>query len=364
MTKGYLMLQTGEVFSGDWIGAQQDTTGELVFNTSMTGYQEMMTDPSYAGQILTFCYPMIGNYGVNLHDVESKEIAVSAVIMSDACEEPSHYQSVMTLSEKLAQAGVSGLTNLDTRALVAIIRKHQTVRARIVADPSSITTMSAWKQESTLELVKTVAIPEPETIGSGDLHIVLVDFGYKKSIVNELLEAVCKVTIVPFTTTFEKIALINPDGILISNGPGDPTDLAAYFPFVKRLSEAYPTLGICLGHQLLALAYGGKTKKMPYGHRGSNHPVKELATGKVTITSQNHGYEVIEESIDKKAFHLTHQNVNDQSVEGMIHRSLPILSVQFHPEAHPGPSDAAYIFQEFLQHVKTRREQTCHSVHS
>ncbi|WP_042224454.1 carbamoyl phosphate synthase small subunit [Oceanobacillus manasiensis] len=364
MTKGYLMLQTGEVFSGDWLGAMQDTTGELVFNTSMTGYQEMMTDPSYAGQILTFCYPMIGNYGINLQDVESNHIAVSAVIMNDTCEEPSHYQSVATLSEKLEQAGVSGLTNVDTRALVAIIRKHKTVRARIVSQQSSITTMSFWKQESTQELVKTVAVPEYEEFGTGDLHIVLLDFGYKKSILNELLEAECKVTIVPFFTPFEEIVLLAPDGVLISNGPGDPKDLGAYFPTVKKLSETYPTLGICLGHQLLALAHGGKTKKMPYGHRGGNHPVKDLATGKVTITSQNHGYEVIEDSIPNEAFQLTFRNVNDNSVEGMKHTTLPILSVQFHPEAHPGPSDAAYIFQDFLHQVVTRREQACQGVHS
>ncbi|GAQ18991.1 carbamoyl-phosphate synthase arginine-specific small chain [Oceanobacillus picturae] len=364
MTKGYLMLQTGEVFSGDWIGAKQDTTGELVFNTSMTGYQEMMTDPSYTGQILTFCYPMIGNYGINLHDLESSDIAVSAVIMSDVCEEPSHYQSVATMSEKLAQAGVSGLTNIDTRALVAIIRKHQTVRARIVSQQSSTTSMSSWKQESTIELVRTVTVPEYEVVGMGDIHIVLLDFGYKKSIVDELLAAQCKVTIVPFTTSVEEIALLTPDGILISNGPGDPIELAAYFSTVKLLSERYPTLGICLGHQLLALAYGGKTKKMPYGHRGGNHPVKELTTGKVIITSQNHGYEVVEESINKETFELTFHNVNDNSVEGIKHRSLPIQSVQFHPEAHPGPSDAAYIFQSFFQQVKTRREQACQSVHS
>ncbi|WP_100011336.1 carbamoyl phosphate synthase small subunit [Lentibacillus sediminis] len=353
MTKGYLILETGEEFAGDWIGAEKEITGEVVFNTSMTGYQEMMTDPSYAGQILTFSYPLIGNYGFNDEDNESKAPAVSAVIASDVWDEPSHYQSASSFSVGLKEANIPGLKNVDTRALVAVNRKHQTVRGKIVAAKNNEGPINEWQDKHSLDLVKQVSVEEQETYGNGSHHVVLVDFGYKKSILDALLLEDCKVTIVPFDTSFDAIADLRPDGILLSNGPGDPMEMAEYFPMVKALTENFPTLGICLGHQLLALAYGGKTKKMPFGHRGGNHPVKELLTGKVRMTSQNHGYVVEKDSIDKQAFHVLFQNVNDKSLEGIRHITLPVQSVQFHPEAHPGPSDTEYIFKNFIQQVGT-----------
>ncbi|WP_163971409.1 carbamoyl phosphate synthase small subunit [Oceanobacillus halotolerans] len=356
MTKGYLVLETGETFEGDWIGAEREISGEVVFNTSMTGYQEMLTDPSYTGQLLTFCYPIVGNYGMNKDDVESKHIAVSAVITSDICEEPSHYQSTSSFSEELKQANIPGLQNVDTRSLVNAIRKHQTVKGKLVKEASQST--HRWEYKNSLDLVKHAAVTSIESYGDGTFHVVLVDFGFKKSILDALLQENCKVTIVPYHTSFEDIQAMDPDGVLISNGPGDPMELLAFLPTVKAITKTYPTLGICLGHQLIALAYGGKTKKMPFGHRGSNHPVKDVSTGKVHMTSQNHGYVVLEESIDPQQFQITFRNVNDRTLEGIRHWMLPVQSVQFHPEAHPGPSDTEFIFNHFIQQVILSRGGT------
>lgn len=349
MTKGYLILETGEVFAGDWIGAKKEIAGEVVFNTSMTGYQEMMTDPSYAGQILTFCYPLIGNYGISADNGESDQPAVSAVISSEACDEPSHYESAASFSEELKQAGIPGLTQVDTRALVAAIRKHRTVRGKLVF--SNNDQSGGWGEQPAGALVKGVSVTEPKVFGEGDEHIVLMDFGYKKSILDYLVKQGCTVTVVPYHTTLEEIGHLDPDGVVLSNGPGDPMELEEIFPVIKGLTETYPTLGICLGHQLIALAYGAETEKMPFGHRGGNHPVKDLFTKKVCMTSQNHGYVVKENSLDHAVFEVQFRNVNDQSLEGMRHVHLPVQSVQFHPEAHPGPSDTEYIFTEFIQQV-------------
>ncbi|MGJ9459262.1 carbamoyl phosphate synthase small subunit [Oceanobacillus sp. CF4.6] len=358
MSKGYLILETGEQFEGDWIGAEQEISGEVVFNTSMTGYQEMMTDPSYAGQILTFCYPIIGNYGINDMDDESHKLSVTAVIASDICDEPSHYQSTSSFSEKLKEANISGLKNVDTRSLVAAIRKHKTVVGKIVSEKEKDKEQlsSDWGKMENMDLVNRVSVKSPQTYGNGLYHVVLIDYGYKKSILQALL-AQCKVTVVPYHTSLETIKSMNPNGILLSNGPGDPMELKEYFPVIKALTENYPTLGICLGHQLIALAYGATTKKMPFGHRGANHPVKDLLTGKVRMTSQNHGYVVEENSIDSRDFQVLFRNVNDRSLEGMKHVSKPIQSVQFHPEAHPGPSDTEYIFNAFIQQVVTAAQE-------
>ncbi len=350
MEQGYLTLETGEIFEGILIGAEKDSLGEVVFNTSMTGYQEIITDPSYAGQIITFCYPIIGNYGVNVLDDESIAPALSGVVISDLCETPSHFQSIEKFSEKLKQAGVPGIAGVDTRLLVKTIRSRGTVKGYVSRQKG--TNFCAHEQF----WVEKVSTKEPQFFKNNGPHIVLIDYGYKKSILTALLAENCAVTIVPFDTTFEKIKALNPDGVLLSNGPGDPMALQKWFPEIKMISQYFPTLGICLGHQLIALAYGAKTEKLTYGHRGGNHPVKELTTGKVKITAQNHSYVVMDESIDENVFDVTYRNVNDSSIEGLQHKHYPVQTVQFHPEAHPGPSDTEYILKGFVHQIASLGE--------
>ena len=352
LEKGYLTLETGEVFEGVLIGAEKDSLGEVVFNTSMTGYQEIITDPSYAGQIITFCYPIIGSYGINAIDDESISPALAGVVIGDLCETPSHYQSINKFSEKLKIAGVAGIAEVDTRLLVKTIRSRGTVKGYLGKEKGVILP-SDQKATMWVDKVSTNKIKYFKNSGP---HVVLMDFGYKKSILHALLEENCSVTIVPYTTSFEKIKSLNPDGILLSNGPGDPMQLKAWFPEIKKITQAFPTLGICLGHQLIALSYGAKTTKLAYGHRGGNHPVKELTTGKVKITAQNHSYVVLDESIDQKVFNVTYRNINDRSIEGLQHKLYPIQTVQFHPEAHPGPSDTDYIFKDFVSQIASLGE--------
>jgi carbamoyl-phosphate synthase small subunit len=366
--QGYLILETGEVFEGTLIGMIKDSVGEVVFNTSMTGYQEIITDPSYAGQIITFSYPMIGNYGINQTDDESTKSSLSGVVLGDVCDTPSHYQMIKSFSEKLKQLGVPGISGIDTRLLVKTIRASGTVKGVISREkvyPVKIDLDSNW-----VEKVSTKRIVSYKNIGP---HVVLIDYGYKKSILNALLEEGCSVTIVPFNTSFQQIKALHPDGVLLSNGPGDPMELQPWFLEIKKITQHYPTLGICLGHQLIALAYGAKTSKLAYGHRGANHPVKEIQTGKVNITSQNHGYVVVDESINNNVFHVSYRNVNDESIEGLTHVTLPIQSVQFHPEAHSGPNDTVHIFKNFVNRIKSIGElryaatqrvkkSTCHRV--
>ncbi|WP_310366317.1 carbamoyl phosphate synthase small subunit [Neobacillus drentensis] len=352
MQNGYLTLETGEVFEGVLIGADKDSLGEVVFNTSMTGYQEIITDPSYAGQIITFCYPIIGSYGINAIDNESITPALAGVVIGDLCETPSHYQSVNKFSEKLMQAGVPGIAGIDTRLLVKTIRSRGTVKGYL-SKTKNIDNLGPDNQSFWVDKVSTKKIQYFKNNGP---HVVLMDYGFKKSILNALLDENCAVTIVPYHTPYEKIKALNPDGVLFSNGPGDPMELKKWFPEIKKITQNYPTLGICLGHQLIALAYGAKTEKLAYGHRGGNHPVKELMTGKVKITAQNHGYVVVDESIDNKLFDISYRNVNDRSIEGLKHKNYPIQTVQFHPEAHPGPSDTEYILKDFITQIASMGE--------
>lgn len=352
LEQGYLTLETGEVFEGILIGANKDSLGEVVFNTSMTGYQEIITDPSYAGQIITFCYPIIGNYGINALDDESITPALSGVIISDLCETPSHYQSIHKFSEKLKNAGVPGIAGVDTRLLVKTIRSRGTVKGYLSKSKNA----AFPSQDNTPLWVDKVSTNTIQFYKNKGPHVVLMDYGYKKSILTALLEENCSVTVVPYNTSFEKVRELKPDGVLFSNGPGDPMSLKNWFPEIKKISRHYPSLGICLGHQLIALAYGAKTEKLAYGHRGGNHPVKELITGKVKITAQNHGYVVVDESIDTGVFLVSYRNVNDKSIEGLKHRRYPIQTVQFHPEAHPGPSDTAHILTEFVSQITTAGE--------
>ena len=350
MDKGYLILENGDIYEGSFIGKAGEACGEVVFNTSMTGYQEIVSDPSYAGQIVVFCYPMIGNYGMNSFDFEADTLHLSGVIIGEHCDEPSHFQANQSFSEQLRHFGVAGLAGIDTRSLTKKIRKHGTLKGWI-SDKSFAGKKKEWISDFSSSQVPRVSVKEPEAHGNKGPHVVLVDYGYKKSILDSLLEEGCRVTVVPYNYTYQQISDLNPDALLLSNGPGDPMALAPLFPEIKKMAEALPTLGICLGHQLIALAFGGKTEKMKFGHRGANHPVKELETGKVWITSQNHGYEVIEDTIDQGTFNIAYKNVNDNSVEGLKHKTLPLQTVQFHPEANAGPNDTAHIFKKFVQQL-------------
>jgi carbamoyl-phosphate synthase small subunit len=344
--EAYLVFDDGEVFAGKWIGSPQEQAGEVVFTTGMTGYQEVVTDPSYAGQLVTFTYPLIGNYGVMADESESTRPQCAGVVMSELYE-----QGESTMSAWLARWGVPGIAGVDTRAIARKIRDGGTRMGRFSRDPHQRS--QHWPDPCSLEWVKAVTVSQPQVYPgpNGAPHIVLIDFGTKRSILEALLNAGCRVTVVPFDWPVHAIAAMKPDGLLFSNGPGDPKALTPYLSTWVPLIERIPTMGICLGHQLLALALGADSQRLPFGHRGSNHPVREVESGRVWITSQNHGYTVRADSIDPANWRITHQHVNDGSIEGLAHRRYPLFTVQFHPEAHPGPREASVLFDRFLDRV-------------
>ncbi|RWZ58788.1 carbamoyl phosphate synthase small subunit [Halobacillus fulvus] len=347
--KGYLSLQDGQSFEGtaskQWEDAIQ---GEIVFFTGMTGYQEVLTDPSYKDQIVVFTYPLIGNYGINEEDSESKEIQVSGVVMFQCAEAVSHYQATSTLKDYLNKHDIPFLTGVDTRSVTKAIRMEGSQQATISND-GAVPQQAA--KTGQIFRVKGEGI---ETYGEGNMHIVFIDFGWKKSILNSLVEKGVRVSVLAFTE-IEKVHELKPDGIVLSNGPGDPKDVSELLPKIKDVLDAYPAFGICMGHQVIALAYGANTKKLPFGHRGANHPVKDLATGRVFLSSQNHNYVVDEASLEETSLSMRFYNVNDDSVEGLVHKEKPIMSVQFHPEAHPGPVDAQYLFDDFFESIITKK---------
>lgn len=347
--KGYLVLENGDQFEGNWVGEipAEPLEGEVVFFTGMTGYQEVLTDPSFKGQIVVFTYPLIGNYGINEVDFESELPHVSGVIISEYSEESHHYEAVSTFGQYLQKWNIPLLKNVDTRAVVKRIRTTGVMGGQMVSNPEQATLDQYTPIEERM-LTSEVSTTKIETYGTGLHHVVLIDFGYKKSIVTSLNHVGCKVTVVPYNTSYETIESLKPDGIMLSNGPGDPMQLTFYLPIIKKLALQYPTLAICLGHQLLGLAFGATTKKLKFGHRGANQPVIDLLKKKVFMTSQNHTFIVDDNSLKGTGFTATYLNVNDKSVEGMTHESLPIISVQFHPEAHPGPSDSSWLFTDFV----------------
>ncbi|WP_077617284.1 carbamoyl phosphate synthase small subunit [Bacillus sinesaloumensis] len=354
--KGYLHLENGESFEGALPLNGQETfaKGEVVFFTGMTGYQEVLTDPSYKNQIIVFTYPLIGNYGINEFDFESKKPHVAGVIIYETKDSHSHYNGKHSLKQYLAKWNVPLLTHVDTRAVVKRIRVEGTMQAVISNEPF----VKVEAQTTVLNPVKDVTCTQIETFGSGDMHIVLVDLGYKKSILQSLLDRGCKVTIVPYTTSHKVIEELHPNGVVLSNGPGDPKAVQDYLPTIRKILEQFPTLAICLGHQLVALSLGGDTKKLKFGHRGANQPVTDLVSNKVFITSQNHSYVVDEDSLTGTGLQARFKNSNDGSIEGMAHCEYPILSVQFHPEAHPGPAESSWIFDEFIgKNCNSRREK-------
>jgi carbamoyl-phosphate synthase small subunit len=357
--KGCLVLENGRVFRGEWIGAERRGYGEVVFHTGMTGYQEILTDPSYANQIVVMTYPLIGNYGINAQDFEAKRPWLTGFVTGDLCTQPSHYLQEQTLEEYLCAQGIGGLTGVDTRALVREIRAHGSLKGYILTETEAAARTDAEPlpfPDLPRDVVKrvTVAHPVPYSL-SGDYHVVLLDMGAKKNIADSLARMGCRVTIVPATASIETIRALRPDGIMLSNGPGDPANCGDLIPLIKGLAEEFPTFGICLGHQLLAIAFGARTEKMKFGHRGSNHPVKDLRTGKISITSQNHGYAVSGEGLPD-VLEVTHINVNDFTVEGLRHRHLPVFSVQYHPESCPVPQDAEELFHTFISFLQERKE--------
>lgn len=344
--KGKLILQDGTIFEGKAFGYLNDSVGEVVFNTSMTGYGEVLTDPSYYGQIVTMTYPLIGNYGINLEDVESKGVHVKGFIVREKSDMPNNFRCEMDLDTYLKQNKVIGLEEIDTRALTKILRNNGTMKGIITLEGTSLEQVQAKLDAfSNTQAAKTVTRKEVEHIAGKGTKVAVMDFGVKENILRSFANRGCDITVFPATTKPEEVLGINPDLIFLSNGPGDPEDLEDVIENIKELVGKKPIAGICLGHQLLALTLGGKTGKLKFGHRGGNHPVKDLEENKVFITSQNHGYYVCELPQDME---VTHINLNDNTVEGMRHTKLPIYSVQYHPEACPGPKDNDYIFDKFL----------------
>lgn len=350
MVKRLLVLENGVIFEGQAFGADTFVTGEIVFNTGMTGYQESITDQSYNGQILTFTYPLVGNYGINRDDYESISPTCKGVVVYEHARRANNWRNQMSLDEFLKAKNIPGISGIDTRALTKIIRQYGTMRATIANAEDSIEHLQDQLQATVLptDNIKQVSTQKAYPAPGTGRSVVLVDFGLKHSILRELAKRDCNVTVVPHTTTAEEILHLNPDGVMLSNGPGNPEDVPEALEMIRGVQGKIPVFGICMGHQLFAMANGAKTHKMKFGHRGFNHAVREIATGRVDFTSQNHGYAVSREDLPESLI-ITHEEINDCSVEGVRHRSYPAFSVQFHPDAAPGPHDADYLFDEFME---------------
>jgi carbamoyl-phosphate synthase small subunit len=360
MSKAYLLLADGTVFEGKSMGASGTAIGETVFNTSMTGYEEILTDASYYGQIVTQTYPLIGNYGVNGEDTESRKSWVRGYIVREICDTPSNFRCEGTLDAFLKKQNIIGLCGIDTRRLTRIIREQGVMNGAITADLSDKDALlEKIRSYCITDAVKSVTIEQKFTVSAqnGAYHVALLDYGYKTNILRSLLSRGCDVTVYPALTSPEEILAAKPDGIMLTNGPGDPDENKQVIENVRTLAgSGTPIFGICLGHQIMALANGAKTAKLKYGHRGANHPVKDLAHDRTYITSQNHGYAVLGDTLDQAVGVLSHVNLNDGTVEGIRYLGAPVFTVQFHPEASPGPHDSAYLFDEFIALIKENKK--------
>ncbi|MEI8175784.1 MAG: glutamine-hydrolyzing carbamoyl-phosphate synthase small subunit [Candidatus Omnitrophota bacterium] len=355
-----LALEDGKVFKGRSFGATGESDGEVVFNTSMTGYQEILTDPSYKGQMVTMTYPLIGNYGVNKEDVESRRPFVEGFIVKEYSKIASNWRSQQTLGDYLAENNIVGIEGIDTRALTLHLREAGAMKAVLSTTDTDETSLVKKARASKglvgQDLVKKVCCDKAYQWNTkGKYKVVAIDCGMKLNILRELAKNDCKVTVVPATASAQEILDLKPDGLFLSNGPGDPAVLTYIVETVRSLIGKLPIFGICLGHQMLGLAFGGTTYKLKFGHHGANQPVKDLKTGKVAISVQNHGFCVDIDSLNKKEIEITHLNLNDNTLEGMRHKKLPIFSVQYHPEAGPGPHDAQYLFQNFNALMKNNK---------
>lgn len=350
--KKYLTLENGDVFVGTACGdLAGEIDGELVFTTSMTGYQETLTDPSYKNQIITFTYPLIGNYGISLGTNQSDKVEAAAVVMKEMTDQVFHYQSVISLDAYLKQSKIPAISGIDTRQLTKIIRQYGTMKASLTNFPIDAQKTANDHQASVIKMASLSTSGDKEND-----HVVVVDFGVKDNIVRSMQRPGIDVTVVTPDSTYEDISELHPTGILLSNGPGDPQDYSNFLPVIEKLQANFPIFGICLGHQLLALANGAKTYKMTFGHHGINHPVKNLETGDIFITSQNHGYAVDADSVKSTPLKVTALEVNDKTVEGLRYPGRPIFSVQYHPEAAPGPHDATKLFDHFIELMHTNEE--------
>jgi carbamoyl-phosphate synthase small subunit len=358
--KAILGLEDGTIFEGTAFGSTGERTGEVVFNTSMTGYQEILTDPSYKGQIVTMTYPLIGNYGINAGDFESEKPHLSGFVVREASRIVSNWRADTSLDDFLKKHRVIGIEGVDTRALTLHIRSAGAMKGIISTVDLNAKNLVRKAQNSIglvgVDLVKEVTCKKAyEGNKKGKYKVILLDCGAKHNIMRELEKRDCRVIVVPAATSAEKILAFDPDGVMLSNGPGDPAAVAYVIETVRELIGRVPIFGICLGHQMLGLALGGKTFKLKFGHRGANQPVMDLRTRKVEITSQNHGFCVDLESLTDKEVELTHINLNDQTSEGLRHMKYPVFSVQYHPEASAGPHDSKYLFDEFVSSLTRNR---------
>jgi carbamoyl-phosphate synthase small subunit len=372
--KALLALEDGRIFWGASFGTPGEAFGEVVFNTSLTGYQEILSDPSYCGQLVTMTYPHIGNYGLNADDYESVQPALAGFIVKECCPTPSNWRSEIDLNSFLIENKIVAISEIDTRALTRHIREKGAMRGAISTEDLNPESLVQKANESPKlegrDLVKQVTrksqfvweegfkpswdVAEMSLVShrSDPYHVIVYDFGIKNNILRCLASLNCELTIVPADTPAEKVLQLNPHGIFLSNGPGDPAAVEYAIENIKQLIGKKPIFGICLGHQILGLAFGGKTYKLKFGHHGGNHPVKNLKTGKIEITAQNHGFAVDIETLDQREIEMTHINLNDGTLEGMRHKKLPIFSVQYHPEASPGPHDSFYLFRKFIEFLE------------